>query len=151
MRREDRRRDHLTKRIVLVCVLAVLVAGTSSISRAAGEPIVTVIRHGGLCVSGSECRSVLRIGDTSVSAAGYVTRPLAAPERAALLRAIDALDLGVLRKHPFKGTCPTAYDGTESIYRFRGFAYPLAGCTYDLRQVAAVRLTDRLLASLKPR
>jgi len=131
-------------------MLAALV--TCSAARAAGSaPIVTVIRHGGLCVSGSECRSVLRITDASVAAPGYVTRRLSAGDRAALLRAIDALDLAVLRKHPFDGTCPTAYDGQESIYRFRGFAYPLAGCTYDLRRVAAVQLVDRLLGTLRPR
>jgi hypothetical protein len=135
--------------IVTASVLAALDAGASA-NAAGGAPIVTVIRHGGLCVSGSECRSVLRITDTSVTAPGYVTRRLSARHRAALLRAIDALDIAVLRKRPFKGTCPTAYDGSESIYRFRGFAYPLAGCTYDLRRVAAVQLVDRLLATLRP-
>ena len=47
--------------------------------------------------------------------------------------------------------CPTAYDATESIYRFRGFARDVASCTYDVRGVKAVIVTDRLLAKLKPR
>lgn len=94
---------------------------------------------------------MLRITDASVSGSGYVSRRLSRLERSALLRAIARLDLTVVRKHPFIGTCPTAYDGTESIYRFRGIASPLASCTYDLRRVAAVQLVDRLLASLRAR
>src|SRR5262245_54753287 len=118
------------ERTAAICVLATLVAGSTppapiaAVSRnEASAPIVTIVRHGGLCVSGTECRSVLRISDTSVAGAGYVARPLSARERAALLQAIDRLDIAVLRKHPFRGTCPTAYDGMESLYRFRGFAY----------------------------
>jgi hypothetical protein len=45
--------------------------------------------------------------------------------------------------------CPTTYDGTESIYRFRGFSGQVASCRYDLRAVEAVKVTDRLLATLK--
>jgi hypothetical protein len=78
-----------------------------------------------------------------------VSRRLKPGERLALLRAIKALDPAYLRAHPFKGTCPIAYDGSESIYRIRGFVPPLASCTYDLRGVTAVRLAERLLATLK--
>src|SRR5262245_37899574 len=105
--------------IAVMFVLAGLVAALSAMGRTAtaaeskrSAPIVTIVRHGGLCMAGAECRSVLRITDTSVAAAGYVTRRLSRRERAALLGAIDRLDLAALRKHPFKGTCPTAYDGT---------------------------------------
>ncbi len=66
-------------------------------------------------------------------------------------RAVAALNRPYLRAHPFRGTCPTASDGIESIYRFRGFAPILASCTYDLHGVQAVRLTERLLAKLRPR
>jgi hypothetical protein len=94
---------------------------------------------------------VLRITDTKVSGAGRLPRRLKPSERVALLRAIGKLEMASIRAHPFTGTCPIAYDGTESIYRFRGFSQPLASCTYDLRGVPAVRLTERLLATLKPR
>lgn len=138
--------------MLVTLVLSTLAAGRAAAEVGEGAPaLVTVTRHGGLCVSGSECRSVLRITDSSIVAAGYVTRPLARAERAALLTAIARLDLAALRRHPFTGTCPTASDGTESVYRFRGFAYPLAACTYDLRGVAAVQLTERLLSTLRPR
>jgi hypothetical protein len=141
--------------VLLALVAAAALAGlTGSASPAAGrsepEPIVSVTRHGGLCVTATECRSFVRIGDRRISGNGYVTRTLAPGDRAALLRAIDQLDLGYLRSHPFRGTCPIAYDGIESIYRFRGFPRVLASCKYDLRGVRAVRLVDRLLATLKP-
>jgi hypothetical protein len=131
-------------------VLAALSSGAVTGTQASPTPIVTVTRHGGLCVSESECRSTLRIGDMTISGNGYKPRRLAASERVALLRAIHALDTRYLRAHPFAGTCPVAYDGTESLYRFRGFPHALASCTYDLRRVEAVRLTERLLATLQP-
>jgi hypothetical protein len=140
---------------VLVTLLAVssgvLASGSATASVEAANRIVTIMRHGGLCVTGTECRATLQITDTKISGAGYVPRRLKASERAALLRAIRMLNLASIRAHPFTGTCPVAYDGTESIYRFRGFSKPLASCTYDLRGVRAVTLTERLLATLKPR
>ena len=129
--------------------LAAAAAASSSRARPA-EPIVTVVRHGGLCLAGTECRSVLRIGST-ISGDGYLPRRLGPRERAALLNAIGKLDIRYLRAHPFTGTCPIAYDGVESVYRFRDFRRPLASCTYDLRGVEAVRLVERLLGTLKPK
>ena len=87
----------------------------------------------------------------TISGDGYVPRRLKTTERAALLRAIGAIDAKYLRAHPFKGTCPVAYDGQESTYRFRGFARSLPSCTYDLRGVEAVRLAERLFGTLKPK
>jgi hypothetical protein len=118
---------------------------------AAPQPIVTVVRHGGLCITARECRSTLRITDTAISGSDVKPRRLQPGERRALLRAIRALDPAYLDAHPFRGTCPVAYDGQESIYRFRGFSRPLACCKYDLRGVRVVRLVERLLATLKPR
>ena len=43
-----------------------------------------------------------------------------------------------------------SYDGQELHYRFRG-KRELRSCTYDLRNVRAVQLVDRLLASLPAR
>jgi len=130
-------------------VLATTPAAASP--NAAARPIVTVVRHGGLCVSRTECRATLRISDTTISGDGYVSRRLKPTEKLALLRAIGTLDLAYLRSHPFTEMCPTAYDGSESVYSFRGFTRPLASCVYDLRGVRAVRLTERLLATLRPR
>jgi len=131
---------------------ALLLAGAAPGRDAPRGPIVTVLRHGGLCSAGRdrpgvECRFEIRIGDRSV-VAGSLVRRLPPARRAELLRAIGALELRAVRAHPFRGTCPTAYDGQESVYSFRGFRQPLASCTYDLRRVRAVQLTERLLASL---
>jgi hypothetical protein len=126
-------------------------AFASASSPTAPQPIVTIVRHGGLCASGSgsQCRQVLRITDTTIFGEGYLPRRLARAARTSLLRAIARLDLGYLRTHPFEGTCPTASDGTESVYRLRGFPRALPSCTYDLRGVQAVRQTERLLETLK--
>jgi hypothetical protein len=137
--------------IAALCAALISVATGSAESAAKPRPIVTVVRHGGLCVTGTECREVLRITDRTISAEGYAPRRLAPGERRALLRAIRRLDLRSVRAHPFTGTCPTAYDGSESIYRFRGVAEPLASCRYELKGVPAVKLTERLLSTLKPR
>ena len=89
---------------------------------------------------------MFRISDTTISGGGYPPRRLLPAKRLALLRAIRAIDPAYLRAHPFRGTCPTAYDGPESVYRFRGLERPLASCAYDLRGVKAVRLVEQLLA-----
>jgi len=137
--------------LVAAVVGAALLAAASASATSTPPPIATIVRHGGLCLSGSECRTVLRITDRAISAPGYAPRRLARADRLALLRAIRLLNMPYLRAHPFTGTCPIAYDGSESIYRFRGFSRPLASCTYDLRGVRAVRITERLLVTLEPR
>jgi hypothetical protein len=138
-----------------LAVAALLVAALAATAAAAGDatskPIVTVTRHGGLCVTGSECRSTLRIDDGTISGEGFRPRRLAPAERTVLLAAIGKLSLPSLKAHPFKGTCPVAYDGSEAIYRFRGFPRAVASCKYDLSRVEAVRLVERLLGTLKPR
>jgi hypothetical protein len=147
--------SRVVSRTVVVVLIATVIAGTVGAAASPAvfkpaTPIVSVTRHGGLCVTGRECRSTLRIDDTTISGGGYVPRRLNASERVALLRAIRRLDSQYLQAHPFAGTCPTAYDGSESLYRFRGFPRVLASCTSDLRGVAAVRLAERLFATLRP-
>ena len=61
---------------------------------------------------------MLRITDTAISGPGYIPRRLSRTARVALLRDIATLEIAKLRKQPFNGTCPTAFDGTESIYQF---------------------------------
>ena len=139
-------------RFVLIAALGYVagLAAMVNVRAAAPPPIVTVVRHGGLCLTpagGMECRQVLRITDTTISSRGYVIRRVTRRERAELLRAIARIRPAYLRAHPFRGTCPVAYDGQESIYRFRGFRQPLASCAYDLEGLQAVRVTERLLGS----
>ena len=139
---------------VLAMAVALLAARVDRAPAAAEEavasaPIVTITRRGGLCLARTECKQLLRIDDRTMSGEGFLPRRLAPADRAALVRAIAALDVKRLR--PFRGTCPTAYDARESVYRFRGVSKPLPSCTYDLERVRAVQLTERLLAKLKPK
>jgi len=133
----------------LVSLLAVASGVLVGATAASASPIVIATSHGGLCFPRHECRSVGRIDDTTISAAGFRPRRLTSSERAALLAAIGRLDLQELRAHPFRGMCPTASDGTETIYRFRGFPQVVASCTYNLRGVRAVQLEKRLARSLR--
>ena len=138
---------HLTSLLVLA-VLAVAVSGAGSASSASKpQLLVTVSASGGLCPP-SMCHWGGRITTTTISADGRYPRRLTVAERGALTRAIAVLRPATLP--PFKGTCPIAYDGQERRYRFRG-KRELRSCTYDLRNVRAVQLADRLLGSLKPR
>jgi len=136
---------------VLLAAAVGAAAGAGFTGAAAPRPLVVVVRHGGLCVTGRECRTVLRITDSTISGHGFRPRPLSTSARRSLIRAIGELDAASLRRHPFTGTCPTAYDGQESIYRFRGFPMSIPSCRYDVRRVTAVRLTERLFAMLRPR
>jgi hypothetical protein len=141
----------LRSHAILLAVAVVCAAAGANVTRAATRPLVVVVRHGGLCVTGSECRSTFRITDATISGDGYRSRALSAAQQRSMIAAIHDLDAGYLRKHPFNGTCPIAYDGTEAIYRFRGFVPSIPACKYDVRGIRAVRLTERLLATLKPR
>jgi hypothetical protein len=146
---------HPVIRTVLLATAAAAVAaaaagGTATArEEATAKPIVTVTRRGGLCLARTACKQVLRITDTTVAGEGLVPRRLRPAERTALLRAIAALNVTSLR--PFRGTCSIAYDVPESVYRFRGVARALPECTYDLKRVKAVQLTDRLLGTLRPK
>ena len=133
----------------ILTALAVCAAAGAGATRDETKPLVVVVRHGGLCLTGSECRFVFRITDTTISGEGYRSRALSPAVRRSLLSAIHELDAAYLRRHPFTGTCPMASDGQESIYRFRGFVPSIPSCKYDVSGIRAVRLTERLLVTLK--
>jgi hypothetical protein len=131
--------------VAIVLALAVCATAGASLTQARQQPLVVVVKHGGLCMIGNDCRLVLRITDTTIWD-GHRSRPLTPAARRSLVSAIHGLTASYLRTHPFKGTCPMAYDGQESIYRFRGFTPSIPSCRYDVRGIRAVRLTERLLA-----
>jgi len=135
--------------LAILAAAAVCALTGATFTQAGTRTLVVVVRHGGLCVTGSECRSVLRITDTTISGDGYRSRQLTPVARRSLISAMRELDAAYLRRHPFTGTCPVAYDGQESIYRFRGFIPNIPSCKYDVRGIRAVRLTERLLATLR--
>ncbi len=129
----------------IVLALAVCSTAGAGVTQPLEQPLVVVTRHGGLCMAPSDCRMVLRITDTTIWD-GHRSRPLSPAARRSLIFAIHDLTSAYLRKHPFKGTCPMASDGQESIYRFRGFTPSIPSCKYDVRGIRAVRLTESLLA-----
>ena len=134
-------------------VLAISAPAAASSASMASARIATVVQHGGLCYRGAgrpatECRRNVTITDQWISAPDARRHALGKTERASLLAAIGEIEPIYLRAHPFRGVCPTAYDGQESIYRFRGFDTRLPSCTYDLRGVRAVTLVNRLISQL---
>jgi len=132
--------------LITVVVLIAVPAGVGRAAKPKPAPLVVVTLHGGLCVSGRECRTVYRITDTAVlDPVGKRLRAISRMQRRRLERAISRIDLAEVRKHPFTGTCPTAYDGSEMIFGFRGLRAKLASCRYDLSRVEAARLATRLL------
>ena len=133
--------------LLIILLIALTTAGAGSASAAPPQLLVTVSARGGLCPT-SMCHWGGRITTTTISATDRRSRRLTIAERRALARAIARIRPASLP--PFAGTCPIAYDGEERIYRFRGKRL-LRSCTYDLRNVRAVRLADRLLASLPAR
>ena len=138
---------HLTSLLVLAVLAAAITGAGAATSATKPQLLVSVSASGGLCPP-SMCHWGGRITTTTISADGHSPRRLTVAERRALTRAIALLQPATLP--PFKGTCPIAYDGQERHYRFRG-KRELRSCTYDLRNVRAVQLADRLLASLPTR
>lgn len=84
-------------------------------------PLVTIETRGGLCFDG-ECRSVVSIeGDGRLHQIAPRNAELGRvpPALVGALRAeIDRANWPLLRSRPFRDTCPTAYDGQETIYSF---------------------------------
>jgi hypothetical protein len=84
--------------------------------------LVTIESHGGLCADGGECRSTIQIrSDGAIVRAGAQPSIVAHAGTAQIARLeseIAAADLRALASRKFTGTCPTAYDGQEIVYRF---------------------------------
>jgi hypothetical protein len=137
---------HCASAIVLI-VLVLAVESAGSAAAPTPQVLVTVSARGGFCPP-SMCTWGARITTTTISATDHRSRRLTLAERRALTLAIARLRPASLP--PFKGTCPIAYDGQERIYRFAGKRV-LHSCTYDLKNVWAVQLADRLLTSLPAR
>ena len=132
--------------LIAAALLALAVLATAA--PAASNPVVADVRAvGGLCVRGTICMTrTLLHADGRVVRDGAVVRRLTAARTKEIRRQLAALDLAEVRSHPFTGTCPTAYDGPELVFRLQGVAPPLRGCTWDLSRVPVLQLLERLVA-----
>jgi hypothetical protein len=86
-------------------------------------PLMTLYRHGGLCVYGG-CEWTFAIDEdgSAVIADGGSARiqtALSNRQIAELIALIEQTDFAAIKAVPFTDTCPTAYDGQESIYTFQ--------------------------------
>jgi hypothetical protein len=142
--------------VLATAALALTVVATVAVQRDGGDreqdarggaPLVTVQLRGGLCVRSPLCGTDFRITDTTVRGEGLRSRPLRAAERRALVSAIAKLERDSFRAHAFRGICPN--DGQSTVYRFRGLDLELASCGDELSSVQAVRVTRRILSTLR--
>lgn len=122
-------------------VAVVALAGCSSVTGVplpGVGPLVTVQSRGGMCPDGGMCDSRVVLerdgrvhdGETPQTVFGRVP----ANPYAALDAAIQSTDFAVLRSKPFKGECPTAFDGQEVIFEFSagGTTQRLASCELEI-------------------
>lgn len=139
---------HRTLALALCLLGAAAPLASASFSAAVPRGVLAEVRYvGGLCAPGTLCTArVVVHQDGRVRGAGRPPARLSPAQLGALRRAIAVIDVAEVRAHPFQGTCPTAYDGSEAVYRFRGHVPVLRSCRYDLRRVSAVRLLERLVA-----
>ncbi len=87
----------------------------------ASVPLLTVETRGGECPAGTCSTTVSLERDGRVHLAAKPPNDLGVvppATMAALDAAIRAADFAALRRHPFTGQCPTAYDGQEVVFVF---------------------------------
>ena len=113
-------------RLLAIVVLAVGIgacstpAASPSAAPPAG-PLVTVETRGGHCVEGACGRTITIDQDGSVHLAAKPPNDLGTvtPEVLSTLQTLIATaDFAAIKSRPFKGDCPTAYDGQETVYTF---------------------------------
>lgn len=87
--------------------------------------IVSLETRGGECPNGACARLVKIEGDGTlheVIPTDQVLGTVPAPALEALRIEIDQANFPLLRRTPFTGECPTAFDGQETIYTFHAAA-----------------------------
>jgi hypothetical protein len=112
----------MTRRLAAFGVLLIVLVGCVPGLDPHPHLLVAVDSHGGLCADGAECRSSVEIrSDGAVLRGGQQPSILGHAEPAQVARlqsAIATADFRALASRTFTGTCPTAYDGQETVYRF---------------------------------
>lgn len=120
-----------------ILAFALVASACALVDQAGAGPLVTVEAHGGMCPD-AECRSVI-----AIEADGLVHQ--LEPDQVEIGRvsaaAVDAYhaalavtDFAAIRSRPFRGECPTAFDGQELVYRFSTVHGPerIASCEVEV-------------------
>jgi hypothetical protein len=140
--------------ILAVCLITLLIifpvggmaGGTTSLGSA---PLMSIHTGGGLCPYGG-CSAFIIIKRNGLVLNGtggsksITTRKLNNTEIIKLTGLINSENFSVLISHKFTGTCPTAYDGQESIYVFNTSN---GNVTID-SCVVAINYTDPLFSEI---
>ncbi len=103
----------------------------------AAGALVTVETRGGLCADGPCGTTIIVERDGQVHLAAKPPNDLGVVPPAALAAldaAIRSADFAELARHPFSGTCPTAFDGQEIVFEFGapGGIRRIATCEVDV-------------------
>jgi hypothetical protein len=134
---------------------------TESLLLPLAPPLLTYQRVGGRCMYGAclteiviyRDRTFLLVDGTGFKQAGRLQRRVLP----ALTQAIQTADFNAIRAKKFTGTCPTAFDGQESIYKFypqsqMGVDAPIeliASCTVQINSTDPVfAQTDRIVQQI---
>lgn len=134
------RRNPLAVLAVVLLALALAIAACTVApvsSPLPSGPLLIVETRGGLCPEGPCGMTIALERDGRVHQAAKPPNDLGivpADALAALGAAIRATDFAELRRHPFTGVCPTAYDGQEVIFEFGtpGGIERIASCEVEI-------------------
>jgi hypothetical protein len=114
-----------TLAIIIVMILVAACAGAATLTTAPRPlptgPLLTIETRGGECPAGACGTTVFLERDGRVHEAAKPPNDLGVVpprELAALAAAIASTDFAALRRNPFSGECPTAFDGQEVIFEF---------------------------------
>ena len=115
--------------------------------------LIKIYYHGGLCVSGEECRSIKTItADGKVMIDGKLAGNLTGGQLSNLKQVLSATDYNSIGTQKFIGTCPTAYDGEEVVFSFypQGIERSYASCDVEIDESLPVFvLLNQILSTFK--
>lgn len=82
--------------------------------------LLSIVHRGGLCPQGEQCSSEKTVDTTgSVKEEKKEVKKLSSDQVKQLQKVINETDFATIKKQPFTGTCPIAFDGQEVIYTFK--------------------------------
>jgi hypothetical protein len=104
--------------------------------------LVSVTKRGGLCQQGQDCSSTIIVTeDGTIQDNENKTKKLTEDQTNELKKLITSSDFAAIKKTPFTGTCPIAFDGQEIVYVFStksGIKEEIPSCTYQVDENAPI-------------